>query len=228
MKSGECEDWIGKVEVVEEEALQLYSKYKKEIEHAWRFPRFRSRANLSKHMAKKREELQDLIKEGKLDNELVAERPPEPVIVIDAPRTEGKPSLHETVEEILGFLRERNVKRIGLWGMVGIGKTTVLQNLNNNEEVKKMFDIVIWVSVSKVGSIEKVQDAITRRLKLKVEGGVNAVETAQLISNELGGMRYLLLLDEVWDPLDLHEIGIPNNDKDSRVVIASRFFRVMP
>ncbi|KAI6678988.1 hypothetical protein NL676_039784 [Syzygium grande] len=219
----ECEGWINRVKVAEQEVLKLESKYKKEIVHAWRYARFWSRANLSKHMAKKREELQVLLEKGKLDNGVVAERSPEPVRVIDAPITEDKPSLHWAVEEILGNLRERNIKRIGLWGMVGTGKTTVMQNLNNCEEVKKMFDIVIWVSVSKAWSIEKVQDAITQRLKLKVEGGVNAVETAQLISNELAGLRYLLLLDEVWDPFDIHEIGIPNNDKDGKVVFASRF-----
>ncbi|XP_056162720.1 probable disease resistance protein At4g27220 isoform X2 [Syzygium oleosum] len=219
----ECEGWINRVKAAEQEVLKLESKYKKEIVHAWRYARFWSRANLSKHMAKKREELQVLLEKGKLDNGVVAERSPEPVRVIDAPSTEDKPSLHWAVEEILGNLRERNIKRIGLWGMVGTGKTTVMQNLNNCEEVKKMFDIVIWVSVSKAWSIEKVQDAITQRLKLKVEGGVNTVETAQLISNELADLRYLLLLDEVWDPFDIHEIGIPNNDKDSKVVFASRF-----
>ncbi|XP_048135164.1 disease resistance protein RPS2-like isoform X2 [Rhodamnia argentea] len=219
----ECEGWIYRVKVAEQEVLKLESKYKKEIRHAWRFPRFWPRANLSKHMAKKREELKVLLEEGKLDNGVVVERPPDPVRVIYAPSTENKPSLHWAVEEILGNLRERNVKRIGLWGMVGTGKTTVMQNLNNTEEVKKMFDIVIWVSVSQAWSIEKVQDSIMQRLKLKVEAGVTAIETAQLISNELGGMRYLLLLDEVWDPFDLHEIGIPNNNKDSKVVFASRF-----
>ncbi|KAK3419568.1 hypothetical protein EUGRSUZ_G00162 [Eucalyptus grandis] len=217
----ECGAWIYRVKVAEQEVLKLESKYKKEIVHAWRYARLWSRANLSKHMAKKREELRILLEEGKLDNGVVAERSPEHVRVIDTCGIEDKPSLNWAVEEILGNLRERKIKRIGLWGMVGTGKTTVMQNLNNNKEVKKMFDIVVWVSVSKAWSIEKVQDAITQRLKLRLEGGANAVETAQLISNELGGMRYLLLLDEVWDPFDFHEIGIPNNDNGSKVVFAS-------
>ena len=43
------------------------------------------------------------------------------------------------------LLRDSNVRRIGLWEMAIIKKTTVMQNLNNNVNVAKMFDIVIWV-----------------------------------------------------------------------------------
>jgi disease resistance protein RPS2 len=34
---------------------------------------------------------------------------------------------------------------------------------------------------------------------------------------------YLLLLDDVWDILDLHVIGIPDNENDSKVVLATRY-----
>ncbi|KAK3419566.1 hypothetical protein EUGRSUZ_G00160 [Eucalyptus grandis] len=220
--TNECEDWIKRVQEAEGEVLELKSKYEKEIRYAWRFPRFWSRANLSKQMVKKREKLRVLLEEGKLSNGVVIERPREHVRVLDAPRTEDKPSLHWAVEEILGFLRERNVQKIGVWGMVGTGKTTVMRNLNNNEEVVKMFDIVIWVSVSEDGRIKNVQDAITQRLKLKVEDGTNTAETAQLISDALRGIRYLLLLDEVQKPIDLDKIGVSKNDRDSKVVFASR------
>ncbi|KAK3419427.1 hypothetical protein EUGRSUZ_H05045 [Eucalyptus grandis] len=218
------EAWNSRVEVAEQEVLELERKYNKETVHAWRYARFWSRANLSKHMAKKREKLKVLLEEEKLDDGGVVKRSPEPVRVIDAPRTKGKPSLHWAVEEILGNIREREFKMIGLWGSVGTGKTTVMQNLNNSEEVKKIFDIVLWVSVSKARNIEKVQNAITQRLKLKVEGGRDPVEIAQLINDELEGMRFLLLLDEVWDHLNLKEVGIPSNDKGSKVVFASRFY----
>ncbi|KAK2632909.1 hypothetical protein EUGRSUZ_L00913 [Eucalyptus grandis] len=217
------EAWIRRVTEAEKEVLELEGKYNKETVHAWRYARSWSRANLSKHMAKKRDKLKVLLEGGKLDDGGVVKRSPEPVRVIDAPSTKDFPSLHWAVDKILRNLREREFKRIGLWGLVGIGKTTVMQNLNNSDEVKNLFDIVLWVSVSKAGNTEKVQNEITQRLMLKVEGEVNRVETAQLIKNKLEDMRYLLLLDQVCDYLNLKEVGIPSNDKGSKVVFASRF-----
>ncbi|XP_039162748.1 disease resistance protein RPS5-like [Eucalyptus grandis] len=147
---------LARVEVAEQEVLELERKYNKETVHAWRYARFWSRANLSKHMAKKREKLKVLLEEEKLDDGGVVKRSP---------------------------------------------------------------------SLSKARNIEKVQNAITQMgTKLKVEGGRDPVEIAQLINDELEGMRFLLLLDEVWDHLNLKEVGIPSNDKGSKVVFASRFY----
>jgi disease resistance protein RPS2 len=78
---------------------------------------------------------------------MVVEKLPERVINIHGPKIGDKPFLHSTTEEILSHLQDKNVKRIGIWGMAGIGKTTLMQNLNNNEVIAKMFDIVIWVIV---------------------------------------------------------------------------------
>lgn len=226
MASSECGLWISRVGEMIRGVDELKAKYRREINRGFVIHRFLSRSNLSKFMIKKSEEVSALIREGKLDNGIVIDRPPDPVRILDAPTTVDKPSLHSAVEEILGLLREKNVKRIGLWGMVGSGKTTVMQNLNNSEQVAQMFDIVIWVSVLKSSSVEKLQDAIRQRLKLNLDRSLNLIEAAQRISNELEDKRYLLLLDEVWGPIDLGEIGIRDNRKDSRVVLASRFRHV--
>ena len=37
---------------------------------------------------------------------------------------------------------------IGVWGMGGIGKTTLLTKVYNYFKVKNIFDVVIWVTVS--------------------------------------------------------------------------------
>ena len=107
--------------------------------------------------------------------------------------------------------------------MVGIGKTTITQNLNDNKDIAKMFDIVIWVHVSREWSVEKLQHVIIDRLKLNMEGITNVDEIAWRISMELECKRYLLLLDEVWHILDLKKIGIYGNQKDSKVVLATRY-----
>uniref|UniRef100_A0A2N9HRG8 AAA+ ATPase domain-containing protein n=1 Tax=Fagus sylvatica TaxID=28930 RepID=A0A2N9HRG8_FAGSY len=141
-------------------------------------------------------------------------------------KIEDKPSLYKVVEEVLGLLKDRDVKRIGLWGSGGIGKTTIMRNLNNHEDIAKMFDIVIWVTISKDRSEEKLQRAITDRLKMNMEGITNPDEIAWRISKELECKKYLLLLDEVWNILDLPKLGIQDNQKDSKVVLATRFPKI--
>lgn len=110
---------------------------------------------------------------------------PEAVRTMHAPKTEDKPSLHWAIKEILDILRERNIRRIGLWGMPRIGKTIIMKSLNDNKDIAKMFDIVICVKESKINwSIKMLQDAITQRLKLNVECVTNPDEIAWRISME--------------------------------------------
>jgi disease resistance protein RPS2 len=143
-----------------------------------------------------------------------------------APKIEDKSSLHLAVKEILGHLRTLDVRRVGLWGIVGVGKTAIMQNMNNNADVAKMFDIVIWLTVSKYLGIEKLLRAITQRLKLNVEDITEPDEIAQRIRTELEHKKYLLLLDEVSEVFDLCKIGISCNQNDSKVVLATRFIHI--
>jgi disease resistance protein RPS2 len=213
------EYWISRVKKIEEEVRELEAKFKKENRKGKRILGRRSHSQLCISMTKKYEELHNLWVEG----QLLVEKLPEAVRTMHAPKTEDKPSLHWAIKEILDLLRDRNIRRIGLWGMPGIGKTTIMKSLNDNKDITKMFDIVICVKVPESEPIKMLQNAITQRLKLNVEGVINPDEIALRISKELECKRYLLLLDEVRDILDLHMIGILDNKKDSKVVLATRY-----
>jgi disease resistance protein RPS2 len=222
----ECKCWIDRVKESEKEVQILETVYVKKSKNRngkfW--ARFSpKRAKLSKQMEKKCTELRGLLSEGILT---VVEKPPERVITMHAPKIEEKSSLHLAVKEILGHLRTPDVRRVGLWGIVGVGKTAILQNVNNNADVAKMFDIVIWLTVSEDLSIEKLQRAIMQRLKLKVEDISAPDDIAERIRTELEHKKYLLLLDEVSEVFDLHKIGISCNQNDSKVVLATRYFHI--
>ena len=73
---------------------------------------------------------------------------------------------------------------------MGTGKTTVMQNLNDHQDIAKMFDIVIWVTVSKEWSIKKLQDAIMQKLKMNMEGTVSIEENSQRIYEVLEERKY--------------------------------------
>lgn len=146
---------------------------------------------------------------------------------MSTPIIEDKPSPHDGyVKEIQGLLREKNIRRIGLLGKEGTGKTTIMKILNNNNDIAKIFDIVIWVTVSKDWSVGKLQRAITDQLKLNVEGMTDLDEIASQISLKLECKRYLILLDDVCEPINLDTIAKSNSQKDGKVVMASRYRNV--
>lgn len=218
----ECEDWISRVNKAENDVLDLKTQYEK-LETHNRIWHITWRSNLSKLVADKSEELNRLWADGKFELEMVVKKMAERVRKIYPPKTEGFPSLHGIVREVIDLLEDKGVNRIGLWGMVGTGKTTILQNLNDNEKIATAFDIVIWVTVKKDWSIEKLQHVIAERLDLNIEGIEDANGIAWRISEALQSCRYLLLLDEVPSDINLHALGIRKNPRDGKVVLATRY-----
>ncbi|XP_058189483.1 probable disease resistance protein At5g43740 [Rhododendron vialii] len=94
-----------------------------------------------------------------------------------------------------------------------------------------MFDIVIWLTVSKEGSKENqtrehLQQAIAQRLKLTMVATSDAGEIAQRIFTELEGMKYLFPLDDVKEYLNLNEIGIPFRNNGSNIILTTRLHHV--
>lgn len=132
-------------------------------------------------------------------------------------------SMHNVVEDVVSFLEDKQTRRVGIWGMMGIGKTTIMLNLMNHEDIAKMFDIVIWLTISKEWSIRKLQNAITEQLKINAESNFGVKEIARRISEKLRGKKCLILLDEVWEFVDLQKIMGIQHSQESKVVLASRF-----
>ncbi|KAK2973977.1 hypothetical protein RJ640_013538 [Escallonia rubra] len=218
-------DWIGNVEKLECEVVVLKMKYEK-ITKKFKGFNYGSRRRLRKKMKTKYTEAHDLLDHAKRLEVFLVEKEPESVVKVEAPDIEAFPALQGPLERILDLLTKDDITWIRILGAVGIGKTTVMQNLNNNEKVAEMFQIVIWVKVSTEDSkenlrTEDLQRAIVRRLRLDI-GGINRVEdVADRIRVELEGKRYLLLLDDVKENLDLRGIGIRQNEKGSKIVLTT-------
>ena len=219
----ECHVWILRVEKIEKQARKLEEKYNRIGKPSWKLNPWSSQSKLSEGMAKKSEEVHSLWMDGIFERGMVVAKSVKPVEKIVAPNIEDKKSLQGAFQTTLKYLKRDKIKRIGIWGALGIGKTAIMQNLNDNEEIAKMFDIIIWVPVSNNPSIQKLQEVIKRRLNLSVEGTSTIEETAQRICEELEGKKSLILLDEVGQKIDLHEVmGFRTLQKDSKVVLASR------
>ncbi|KAL4580791.1 hypothetical protein LXL04_016993 [Taraxacum kok-saghyz] len=105
------------------------------------------------------------------------------------------------------------------------------KKMNNHIKVAEMFDVVIWVYVSRKGSmkhrdINQIQQDIIERLELNIGITSNVDIIANRIRAELTNIKYLLLLDDVNEDLDLDKIGVPMRENGSKIVITTRLQRV--
>lgn len=228
----ECEDWFSEVEKRKGKVRKLQNKYKSmgcdELRNKKRRRQHGSsdsRTSLSKSMAKECSKLGYQLEKGSNINILVGKLP-DLVMKMPGPTLADEPFLLPFVEDILRRLRDENVKRIGLLGEPKTGKTRIMERLNNNEDAAKMFDIIIWVPASNDLDFGKLQHIIARRLKLKVKGITDSNEIYHKICERLKGKRYLLLLDEPSGSFDPSWIECYGNEKDSKVVLTTRFHPV--
>ena len=214
--------WITKVDRLKTRVNGLETEYNEGKRKQWRLDCFWSNANFSEELEKQRQQVLSLWEKGFIHKGFLEDELPNSVWTKNAPEIDEKSSLGKIVGDVLNHLEDKKVTRIGIWGTVGTGKTTIMKHLNDNEKIASMFEIVIWVSVSKEWSIEKLQEAIMQRLELDGERSANIQRNAQIISRGLNKKKCLILVDEVWHTIDLHKVmGIHNNHNHSKVVLAS-------
>ncbi|KAF9664116.1 hypothetical protein SADUNF_Sadunf17G0122700 [Salix dunnii] len=86
-----------------------------------------------------------------------------------------------------------------IWGMGGLGKTTLAQLVYNEERVKQQFDLKIWVCVSTDFDIKR----LTRAIIESIDGDSKELQELdplqQRLRQKLAGKKFLLVLDDVWD-----------------------------
>ncbi|GLT56390.1 hypothetical protein SLA2020_294330 [Shorea laevis] len=97
------------------------------------------------------------------------------------------------------------IPTLSIVGMGGLGKTALAQLIYNDDDVKEHFDKVIWVCVSDLFYEKKVARAIIQELEKPSDGTAYGLESNPLqvllerISSSIQGMKYFLVLDDVWD-----------------------------
>ncbi|GAY69640.1 hypothetical protein CUMW_288990, partial [Citrus unshiu] len=125
--------------------------------------------------------------------------------------------------------QKKNNGIIGLYGMGGIGKTTLLKQVNNkfcSEEHD--FDVVIWSVVSREPNLKQIQEDIGKRIGFSTDSWQRKSfgERASDITNTLRHKKFVLLLDDIWESeIDLTKLGVPLQtlDSGSRIVFTTRF-----
>lgn len=227
-------NWLDKVKKMEEEVSEI----KKELENQNRcckglVPNYIMLAKISKNSSRLTEDGQKLLNEREKIGKRLTFGNLRPARML----LPTKPILGNTMnlkkEEILKCILTKGQNGIiGIHGMAGAGKTSIMKNINNHLiepednhliESKDKFDDILWVPVSKDSNVDKLQIEIAKKLQIELIGGAEEKQS-QIFTNLTGRNKFLLILDDVWAQFPLDEVGIPHPSETNgcKIVLTTR------
>uniref|UniRef100_A0A453A6I5 AAA+ ATPase domain-containing protein n=1 Tax=Aegilops tauschii subsp. strangulata TaxID=200361 RepID=A0A453A6I5_AEGTS len=109
--------------------------------------------------------------------------------------------IHDITE---GQYCDKGLTVLPVIGPGGMGKTTMIQHIYNNQQVQNHFSVRIWICVSFNFNLGKVLEQI-KEDTLTVEGENGCSTTQELIEHRLKHKRFLLVLDDIWQFTDVDD-----------------------
>ncbi|GFP98832.1 disease resistance protein at4g27190 [Phtheirospermum japonicum] len=194
------------------------------------FPNYYVRLKLGNYVRKKIHEVDKLLDQSKFPEISLVGLMPEKGKALPTSTLVGETAtivLQRTWE----YLSDVNSQIIGIYGMGGVGKTSIIKEINNKllTEDHTDFDNVIWVTASKDSNTEKLQKDIAKELDLCFDDEDGETRRARKLYEALWRRRnFLLIIDDLWEAFSLENVGIPisTNIRGGKLLITTRSLRV--
>ncbi|KAJ1380407.1 P-loop containing nucleoside triphosphate hydrolase [Sesbania bispinosa] len=110
--------------------------------------------------------------------------------------------------ELLEALKDDSIYMIGVHGMGGSGKTSLVTELGKKAEQLSLFDKVILITVSQTPNIRSIQGKIADMLNLRLEEETEEGRAQRLWESLKEKKRILVIVDDLWREFNLEDIGI--------------------
>ncbi|KAL0298499.1 UNVERIFIED_CONTAM: putative late blight resistance proteinR1A-10 [Sesamum radiatum] len=116
---------------------------------------------------------------------------------------------------------------VPILGMGGIGKTTLARTAYDDQLVMEHFQIRAWVKVSQDYSIQEILSNLLVSIKPSNENQCDEL-LAENVYKGLKGMRYLIVVDDVWSTKAWDDVKMifPDDDNGSRIVVTTRLLDI--
>ncbi|KAI8562169.1 hypothetical protein RHMOL_Rhmol03G0013800 [Rhododendron molle] len=189
-------------------------------------PNIKGRYRLSKQAEEKIADVKKLAQESHFD-EISHPKPPPPELEFPSAQNYFHfDSRTPIFEDIVGALKDPNVKMVGIYGLGGVGKTTLVEKVAKKMLDDGTFKQVPLVAVSKDLNVKDIQKKLADKLNLELKATADENAIAIQLWNKFknGKKLYLVILDDIWEKVDLKAIGIPIADGTTgcKVVLTSR------
>lgn len=126
---------------------------------------------------------------------------------------QGFESRRTAYDEIMTALNDKTSHVIGICGMGGVGKTTMVVEVGDRAKKNHIFDEVAMVVVSQDHAVINIQKGLASQLSLPLnDDGTESTRADSLCKRLKNGKKILVILDDVWEELDLKGAGIPFED----------------
>ncbi|XP_034925212.1 probable disease resistance protein At1g61300 [Populus alba] len=130
---------------------------------------------------------------------------------------------------IWSWLMHDEVSTIGIYGMGGVGKTTLVKHIYDQLQKRRhSFCHVYWITVSQDTSISRLQNSIARRIGLDLSNEGEELYRASALSKELmKKQKWVLILDDLWKAFELRKVGVPIQAvKGCKLILTTRLEKV--
>ncbi|KAK4558516.1 hypothetical protein RGQ29_008019 [Quercus rubra] len=219
----EVEFWLQKVETINADIQNI----EQEAERGKYFSRMR----VGKIACKKIQEVTELIDQScGFGESLVIDPPVSYGDELPTRALVGESTAEITMEKIWEHLLDEDCRMIGVNGMGGVGKTTIMKQINNRLlKEKDKFNHVIWVTVSKAFDVIKLQNDIASKLDPNLFKSEDETTRAGKLYAALKEMKKcVLILDDLWNAFPLENIGIPEptSENGCKLVVTTRDAKV--
>ncbi|KAL4581443.1 hypothetical protein LXL04_017658 [Taraxacum kok-saghyz] len=141
--------------------------------------------------------------------------------------------MDDNKNKLMEWLMEDDPRRmvISVVGMGGLGKTTLVTKVYNDQAIQRCFDCWAWVSVSQTKGVDELLRSMIKKLfgrkreTLPLDLGLMSYrELVEMLIDYLHKKRYVIILDDVWNILLWSRIrsAFPENGLGSRVIFTTR------
>ncbi|XP_012829202.1 PREDICTED: putative late blight resistance protein homolog R1A-10 [Erythranthe guttata] len=145
----------------------------------------------------------------------------------------GLSRLFTRIKDRLVYSSQSERMIVSLYGMAGIGKTTLANKLFQDPFISNSYDIHVFVTIGPKYRVADILVDILTQMNhaddiMLIEGEKKIVELKRMVFESLNCWRYLIVLDDVWDKELFSELVnlFPDQKNGSRVLLTTRLREV--